>query len=421
LPSGGGKRALYYHVRGLVERGHQVEIWCPDTADVSYLPLTPFGPEHVLPLAWKHGQIVPGRIARLLPTNRESSRKIAALNAHCQQVGAQIEAGNFDLLFANSCTVTASSPIARYVSIPTALYLQEPNRPLYEARPLPPWAALWPDGSPMFSRRHIRTFIADYIKVWNMRELVREEVANAAAFDAILVNSYFSRESVRSAYGLNSRVCYLGIDHHHFAGAFGPRENYAVGLGTLIYVKNARFVIEALGQVPEPRPLLIWIGNGADSTYLQEMKELAKNRGVEFEPKVFVTDEELRSYLTRASMMLYAPVLEPFGFAPLEANACGTPVIAVAEGGVRETVIDGLNGLVVAPDPAAMAAGIVRLRDDTAYARKLGAAAQEHVAACWSLSAAMDRLEECFEDVLRKKATPGTRSKVAELAPDNGS
>src|SRR6266446_7167318 len=38
LPSGGGKRALYYHVRGLVERGHTVESWCPPTADQSYLP-----------------------------------------------------------------------------------------------------------------------------------------------------------------------------------------------------------------------------------------------------------------------------------------------------------------------------------------------------------------------------------------------
>src|SRR5229473_3089346 len=50
LPSGGGKRALYDHVRGLVARGHEVEGWCPPTADRSYLPLSTIVPEHVVPL-----------------------------------------------------------------------------------------------------------------------------------------------------------------------------------------------------------------------------------------------------------------------------------------------------------------------------------------------------------------------------------
>src|SRR5260221_3882931 len=50
LPSGGGKRALYYHARGLVQRGHFVEAWCPPTSNRNYLPLGEFITEHVLPL-----------------------------------------------------------------------------------------------------------------------------------------------------------------------------------------------------------------------------------------------------------------------------------------------------------------------------------------------------------------------------------
>jgi len=53
LSSGGGKRALYHHCNGLAARGHKVEVWCPDTADRSYLPLDEFGTVHVLPLAWR--------------------------------------------------------------------------------------------------------------------------------------------------------------------------------------------------------------------------------------------------------------------------------------------------------------------------------------------------------------------------------
>src|SRR5260370_35177388 len=50
LPSGGGKRALYYHVRGLVEKGHSVEAWCPSTSDRNYLPLSEVITEHVAPI-----------------------------------------------------------------------------------------------------------------------------------------------------------------------------------------------------------------------------------------------------------------------------------------------------------------------------------------------------------------------------------
>ena len=54
LPSGGGKRALYYHVRGLVERGHELACWSLDTAGQSYLPLSEFAPERIVPSEFNH-------------------------------------------------------------------------------------------------------------------------------------------------------------------------------------------------------------------------------------------------------------------------------------------------------------------------------------------------------------------------------
>ena len=95
-------------------------------------------------------------------------------------------------------------------------------------------------------------------------------------------------------------------------------------------------------------------------------------------------------------MLLYAPRLEPFGLAPLEASACGVPVIAVAEGGVRETVVDGLNGLVVEHDPGAMAQALQRLLNDTDYAQELGRSGRRMVLEQWSLTAATERLERAL-------------------------
>src|SRR4029079_12849962 len=98
--------------------------------------------------------------------------------------------------------------------------------------------------------------------------------------------------------------------------------------------------------------------------------------------------------LNRASMLVYAPRLEPFGFASLEANACATPVIAVAEGGLRETIIPGMNGLLVENDALAMAQAINQLRANPTFARQLGENGRKLVEQQWSLQAAQDRIEQ---------------------------
>ncbi|MDB4349891.1 glycosyltransferase, partial [Omnitrophica bacterium] len=97
--------------------------------------------------------------------------------------------------------------------------------------------------------------------------------------------------------------------------------------------------------------------------------------------------------LNTASMMVYAPRLEPFGLAPLEANACGLPVIAVAEGGIRETVRHEINGLLVEHNPKSMAKAIQYLVDNPDYARKLGEAGLELIHTQWLVKDAVKRLE----------------------------
>jgi glycosyltransferase involved in cell wall biosynthesis len=76
------------------------------------------------------------------------------------------------------------------------------------------------------------------------------------------------------------------------------------------------------------------------------------------------------------------------------------PVIAVAEGGIRETIVDGINGLLVDADPEAMARAIRHLLDDDNHARALGEAGVRLINARWSLGAAEQRLEEHLERVV---------------------
>lgn len=409
LPSGGGKRALYHHVKGLVERGHVVKVWCPPTADRAYLPLSAFAEERVVPLQWRPvrpgGPLTSRVVRRLFRPYFQVIDSLAAMDDHCRSCAEEINRGDYDLAFVNTCRQFHTSPISRYLKIPAVLYLQEPCRGLYEPRPTLPWAAP-ADGGEGFWRSllGLRGRVREWARTEGLRVQVREEASSARACRMILVNSLFSRESVLRTYGLESKVCYLGIDTDLFRHQCLPREDFVVGLGAFITAKNIGIAIEALAQLAPPRPRLVWIGNNQDAAYEREMVALAAAREVPFEPRLLISDEELVRLLNTASLMVYAPRLEPFGFAPLEANACGLPVVAVAEGGVRETIEDGRNGLVVEHDPGAIAGAIDRLRRDRDLARKLGEYGASLVRERWTWNDALDRLESRFAEVLGSEA-----------------
>jgi glycosyltransferase involved in cell wall biosynthesis len=320
--------------------------------------------------------------------------------AHCQECVRQMSEKQFDILFANSCAFFATSPIARYARIPTVLYLHEPHRRFYEALPELPWLA------PSMPERGQRScyklrLLTNTVWLHGLRIQAREEVTNAKAFDRILANSLYSRESILRAYGVESRVCYLGVDTEHFRPTGEPVENYLVGLGAINYNKGVDRAIRAVGALSRGvRPKLLWVGNHANPGYVEEVQNQAKALGVEFEVRILVSDNELVALLSRAAAMLYTSRLEPFGLAPLEANACGVPVVAIAEGGVRESIEHGVNGLLVPSDsPREIAAAISAILDDPARASEMRRKARESVMSRWGLEAAVSRLEAALENV----------------------
>jgi glycosyltransferase involved in cell wall biosynthesis len=404
LPSGGAKRALYYHVRGLVERGHHVEVWCPPTVDQDYLPLSELVQEHIVPLG-DHAKSPRWIKRNPLRPFLDLTAAVLDMEDHCHKCAKEMEAGGFDLLFANTCLFLAAPAIGRMVSLPKVLYLQEPARNLYEAMPELPWVARPSDPAFWCSPRRLKHTLADMIYVQTLRIKARQELLNAQAYDTVLVNSYFSRESVLRAYNLDAKVCYLGVDTNLFRNLHCPREDFVVGLGQFSPHKNARFIVEAVAAMPAPRPRLVWIGNVSSPDYLAEMQHLAAGHGVTLEARINVSNEELCSLLNRARVLLYAPRLEPFGFAPLEGNACGLPVVAVAEGGVRETVMDSVTGLLVESRPEAMAAAAATLMRDAVFAEHLGQEGERLVSERWSLSASIDRLEQAFGETISRSST----------------
>lgn len=130
------------------------------------------------------------------------------------------------------------------------------------------------------------------------------------------------------------------------------------------------------------------------------LEALSRELGVAVRFKQRIPDEELLRLYNGALLTVYAPVMEPFGLVPLESMACGTPVLGVREGGVRETVLHGETGWLTERDAHEFAEALRMLLHDEALRRSLGARGPAYVRERWS----WERSVACLEGHLERVA-----------------
>lgn len=154
------------------------------------------------------------------------------------------------------------------------------------------------------------------------------------------------------------------------AGAYG---DYILVVGRLEAVKRTDLAIRALAQA-DPSVRLVIVGDGSQRAALDALtRELGVSARVRFAGAADA--DELIALYAGALGVLYAPFDEDYGYVTLEAFLSERPVITATDsGGTLEFVVDGENGCVCAPDPAAIAAAISRLARDRALAARLGRA-----------------------------------------------
>lgn len=162
----------------------------------------------------------------------------------------------------------------------------------------------------------------------------------------IVVNSNFTKKLVSQFYGVESNVSYLGVDNKLFKPMNIIKENYVLSIGQCIPEKGFEFIIKSISEInTDIRPKLIIVTDQGNLHWKKYLIELAIKLKVQIKILHLITDEQLVILYNKAKLIVYAPYKEPFGLVPLEAMSCGTPVVAVNEGGIKETVLNNETGI----------------------------------------------------------------------------
>ena len=310
-----------------------MDVFTLDTANHDFADVRPHvAAHHVLP--FRPLPLLQSPFGRLNQVVRAID--LTRLAGPGRAVAQRIDEGGYDVAFVHPCRFEQSPDVLRHLRrTPSVYYCQEALRLLYETMPARPY------DDRAIGRRRLLNRVDPLPRLYR-RRLKAVDRGNLRAAGTVLVNSRFMAATIHGVYGVEAQVSYLGVDPAHFRPLGLERQPFVLSVGSLTPLKGFDFLVEALSRcAPGRRPRLVIVSNFENSPERAYLEALAAERQVDLQLVGQATEDDLVRLYNQAAVVAYAPVREPFGLVPLEAMACGTPVVAVAEGGIPESVVDG--------------------------------------------------------------------------------
>lgn len=180
------------------------------------------------------------------------------------------------------------------------------------------------DGKP---RGILARMMLHKARIWDVR--------TASGVDHFIACSHYIARRIAKTYKRKSDVIYCGVDTDFF-NIGGVKEEYYFTSSRMVPYKKIPLIIEAFNKMPDKR--LVVIGDGP------QYKEAIRRAGPNVSVLGYQDDKTLLKHMQSARAFIFVAE-EDFGITPLEAQACGTPVLAFGKGGASETVVDGVTGL----------------------------------------------------------------------------
>lgn len=285
-------------------------------------------------------------------------------NLH-KKIAKDIEKRNYDLVFVQPSKYTQAPFILRFINIAKLYYCHDPHyRMLYESI-----LDIPKNIGPVryFYERANRFF----------RRIIDEKNIKSANY--ILANSKYTQKKIKESYGLESVVCYLGVDESVFNPKSVKKDFDILFIGSYEPVDGYSLLIDAI----------------------KLMTKKPKVREVLFEEEWIANDFILADLYRRSKITVCFAHNEPFGLVALESLACGTPVLAVKEGGYLESVIDGKTGFLINREPKKAAQKLNFLISNNSKL-KLGKNAREEILNRWTWEKSAKRFENVFQKYLKR-------------------
>lgn len=226
----------------------------------------------------------------------------------------------------------------------------------------------------------------------------RRYEAALARMDRVVANSANVQARLHRHLGIASEVLHPPCDTTGY-GWCGDGEYY-VSTARLEPYKRVDVIVEAFRRMPDRR--LVVTSGGSDEPRLRRLADGCDN--IRFTG--WLSTAELQELVGGALATIYIPRDEDFGMSPVESMAAGKPVIGVAEGGVRETVVDGETGILVPPEPDAgtLASAVEQLSLTDARAMR---SACEHRAEAFGRERFLNRMREIIDSTAPRPSGVG--------------
>lgn len=176
-----------------------------------------------------------------------------------------------------------------------------------------------------------KSFLARYL----LHRIRKWDMLSSFRVDHYISNSNNVGKRIKKTYRRESDTIYPNIDISSFAFC-DQKEDFYMASSRLVPYKKMDLIVEAFNQMPDKK--LVVVGGGPD---LEKIKKIAKSNIVVMGYQPF---DVLKEKMQKAKAFVFAAD-EDFGMIPIEAQACGTPVIAYGKGGSLETVVNNKTGL----------------------------------------------------------------------------
>ncbi|MGB3977248.1 MAG: glycosyltransferase [bacterium] len=290
-----------------------LEVFCRIFPDAPIFTLF-YHPGSVSPLIESH-PIIPSRLQKF-PLSKKRYRLLLPLYPSAIE---SFDLRDFDIVLSTSHAV-AKGAVARKNSL-SICYCHTPMRYIWDQ-----YNSYFNTPSSSVLLRSIMPFFRDYLRYW--------DIDTQSRVDYYIANSRFVAQRISRLYQRDCVVIPPPVDCSFYTPDHSNPGDFFLIVNALAPYKRVDLAIEAFNK--NGLPLRI-IGGGTESSSLRKMA----GSNITFLGRV--SDEDVRENYRRCRALIF-PGVEDFGLVPLEAQACGRPVIAFGHGGVLETVIEGVSG-----------------------------------------------------------------------------